>query len=370
MEKLDLEGNPLGVKGVPPIVKSLKQNKNLNSFTFANCNLNEKSTMLLSQMLARNNNIYHLDLSNNKLGGAGIMQLLKGLARNKSIRFFDISNTSFSSKAAITIMKWLASSYQVRGLKLGGNTLGVNFGANIAKYLGSNTGIAILDLSDGNLGSKATTSICEVLKENRSLRQLILTGNPISKEGSANLAESLRFNSTIKKLGLGRTGIAKAGLIALGKTLQTNRVLLQIDLSGCKDMADVEVTAVWSETLKESVIEDLDVSSIPFGPSSLTTLFNGVNASTSMKKLCLNKIKLGKQGYEQLQKLLLVNERLVQLSVQDTACNAAMFEEFLQPLAKNTALRELDMRNNGKEIDRTNWTPVLNKRNIHFLVLV
>ena len=89
-----------------------------------------------------------------------------------------------------------------------------------------------------------------------------------------------------------------------------------------------------------------------------------------LSRLCLNKIKLGKQGYEQLQKLLLVNERLVQLSVQDTACNAAMFEEFLQPLAKNTALRELDMRNNGKEIDRTNWTPVLNKRNIHFLVLV
>eukprot|EP01104_Vermistella_antarctica_P015519 TRINITY_DN5114_c0_g1_i1.p1 TRINITY_DN5114_c0_g1~~TRINITY_DN5114_c0_g1_i1.p1 ORF type:complete len:1148 (+),score=346.07 TRINITY_DN5114_c0_g1_i1:316-3759(+) len=367
IERLDLEGNPIGFRGVSKIVKSMKHNPVLTSLNFSRCGLNEKVSMFMQRMFAANNKIVHINLSHNKVGDTGMATMVVGMFRNKSLRYLDFSNTGMGAKGGSSLMKWLSGSYQVRGYNIAGNSIGTSGGNLIAKYLGQPNGLVVLNLKGCNIGAKATGGILEQIKTNKSIRTLNLAENPIDKKGQAVLGELFRFNSTLKRVDVSHCGLATATLTQMAQTLRNNRSLNAIGLGGHKNMNEVSVIQDWTPSLKESSLNEIDLSGCGLTAASLNHLADGINLG-EITVLTIDHNKMNPASLDAITAMLSNNTDLQTLNMQHCDLSPDLFTHFLKGNCdKNTTLQRLDVTHNS--LLGRDWTPALNSNRAHCEVL-
>lgn len=173
---------------------------------FHQCNFDEKTWKLFTEVLKDNNSLYYLKIQgvyndNSCFSKFGVDLLFDAIEKNNSIYHLYFLNCNFGNEDAKKLFESLKENKKIKHLVLDGN--------NIEKY-------GIISLSN-------------LLKKNRNIEELFLYNNKIQDDELEELSNSLKSNNVIKYIDLSNNQISDKGAKFFFETMKEND-LLEISL--------------------------------------------------------------------------------------------------------------------------------------------
>ena len=158
LAKVILSHNRLGSQGASLIFSAIARSQSITHLILFDCDISERASEALSDMLSRNKRLRHLNLSWNRLRTRGVARMFEGLRENS------------------TLLELLLSWNGCRA---------VPAFASMAAAIGcASCSLIKLDLANNRINASAAVVLASGVQRNNSLRELILDSNPIGQEGS------------------------------------------------------------------------------------------------------------------------------------------------------------------------------------------
>jgi hypothetical protein len=319
-----------------PILTSLRDHPLLQTLRLRGSvvDLTGLETLLLSE----NSKITELDICRYYYEGppmTGLTRVLRALARRAALTKIRLHSYPLSRDGARLLRLALYKMPSLQSLVLTGVTLGSAGLAELAPALYRNTSIKVLNLSDNELGSTESARLLrDVLRHNKTMTALDLSRNAFGQAAGAVecIADGLGSNSTLLKIDLSRCALGDDDISMLAQTLGTT--LQKVALS--ENYIGFTGVGVLLETMEHNShhITDLELRDNPIGNEGASLLARalGFNALPNLTRLSLHDCDVGNHGFMELVLALEQNTALAQLELRQ---NYAISEMAFLALAKS-----------------------------------
>lgn len=102
IQYLKLDHNPFGSEGLNALLKGIHTNEYLKLISLTYCNLDEKCSRPLFEMLIYSKGkVEELYLGGNKFRNEGVIMILKGVSANKSLKKLSLADNQFNEDQAV-----------------------------------------------------------------------------------------------------------------------------------------------------------------------------------------------------------------------------------------------------------------------------
>lgn len=173
--EFDFRGYPINNLELQKLCSLLK-NRRVGELYLSNCDLNNMSLIIISDLLSYNTEISTLYLSNNKLDRIGITALSIGLSSNRYLSRLNLSACEIGDDISV-----------------------------LMKSLRNNNVLKELNISENNIREMGMKSIGEMLQYNNQLTNLEIDGNLMTDETVNFIAEGIKQNNTLEYIFLGHS---------------------------------------------------------------------------------------------------------------------------------------------------------------------
>jgi hypothetical protein len=173
LTKVTLSHNRLGSQGCGMLFSAMGRNQSITHLILFDCDISERASSELSDMLSRNKRLRLLNLSWNRLRTRGVARLFEGLRDNSTLLELYLAWNGCRGAAAF---------------------------ASMAATIGTpNCSLIKLDLANNRINAAAAVVLANGLGRNDSLHELTLDSNPIGQEGSRAIISAIE-NATKRNL--------------------------------------------------------------------------------------------------------------------------------------------------------------------------
>ena len=230
LRALSLHNNSIGVEGAAALVELLRTNHTLVNLDLWQCDIDsDVACQLASVVLCTNDTLQKLNLDNNPIGVKGATAFAEMLRTNCTIVSLWLSDCDITSDVACQLASALCANDTLQDLSLRDNPIGFKGAAAFSDMLKINHTLVSLDLGGCNIDSNAACQLANSLCTNNTLRQLWLNWNPIGDKGAAAVADMLLKNKSLKFLNLGfGVSIGEEGIQKLIDSMTHNKTVTRL----------------------------------------------------------------------------------------------------------------------------------------------
>ncbi|OAF68961.1 Leucine-rich repeat-containing protein [Intoshia linei] len=265
--------------------------------------LSGKACVAMTKALEINNRIEKMDLQGNCIDIKGISQLSYTLRDNISLHDLNVSENLFGDLGCKHLFNNLKINKSIVILDLSGNNLTDNIGESLYELLHNNSTLRFLYLKNNKLEKESIYWIKEALLHNESLKILDLSWNLMRKSTCPYLAEIIRENYGLKELNLAMNGLAE-GVASFGEALKRNQSLIELNLH--TNRINSKTFQMLSNGLTENdVLRSLLVSYNDISPESVFYMLQSLNKNdkTEMEYVNLSTSFINEDGKEVYEKI-------------------------------------------------------------------
>lgn len=234
IEKLDISGNKeMGINGMKAFSKGIIENKTLKDLNLGANLFDVEMTLEMVKGLKQNESVTSFSLNSNKLmkkeGFEAISLLIK---ETKSLKKIDLRLTDIEDDSLDTLVDGIIGS-KLESLRISQN-LKLKSGKNLSKLLSNHT-LKELYFGGVSIDSRAIEEICEGLSKTKNLTLLDLSENKqMGEEGIKKLSETLSNITSLTTLDLNQINLSeKSASVLFGKL---KIPLKTINLFGNRDL--------------------------------------------------------------------------------------------------------------------------------------
>ncbi len=205
-------------------------------------------------------------------------------------------------------------------------------------------GLKVLNISQSTITH--VRALAGALADRSTLETLDLSGCDIRKNDAALLAEALNTNSTLRVLDLSGCSVQTEGASALAISLARNTGLTELNLSCCEILLEDICVALRDSLTKNKTLEILTLSQSKFvGCKGINLLTEALAVNSTLTTLDISGCRVGHQGTQELQSLLVDGKSLqvLILADNDLSCPKMGTYHFPQGLKQNGSLRSLSI---------------------------
>jgi arsenate reductase-like glutaredoxin family protein len=328
-------------------------------------------------------NIIHGDDQNSRSNkiSSGLILLLNSLINSKNISFLHITFNAYHnihSKGYCPADSGNATGGEITNYHYTNRTADAQ---EIEPLIVSNPylkkiEITIAEYYPGRI--ELAKTFLNIIGHHQTLEEVSLNDSIVSSPD--NLVELLSTNQTIKKIIFTPLLISDEYLIALADTLATHLSLTSVSFRGNTKIGDPGIEALSEALKKNTILEELDLSSIKInlqGATALSTMLavnttltrlhlqsantygtagiedGGVEAlsealkkNTTLEELDLSNVRISTQAATALSAMLAVNTTLTRLHLQSANIDDTGMEILASGLEKNKGLKYIDLTGN------------------------
>ena len=259
LQKLRLDGNPIGSGGAVEVIKALC-GSGVKKLWLYNTGIREPDCEALCELLKSSHSLQDLYIHRNNLSSESVASIITGLSHNSSLTTLIISNSHFSktnvdslasilkdhskctltelwlqdchisSEGAVELAAALCKNTTLEHLNLSDNPIGehVEGVTAVANMLVENKTLTELNLRDCHISSEGAVELADALCKNSTLKRLYLDGNPIGVEGASSMSDMLQHNTSLEELWLRDDSVGEEGVRQLINSLKHNQTLRQL----------------------------------------------------------------------------------------------------------------------------------------------
>ena len=219
---------------VPCLEEEEIKTENLQIFSLECCKLKGKSMGTIKKIVNQSPSLWLLDLSGNPIGCEGAKVIADTLKEKNGLTMLGLADIFIENEG----MQAIAEALRHPNAK----------------------NLSVLDLSSCN-GYRNLEALSEVLKTHTNLQYLYLNYLTLttSNKDIKSLSEALKSNTTLTSLGLVNSDINDAGATYLAEALRLNSNLVQLDLSGNKEITPQGALALWEGLKNNTTLTELDL---------------------------------------------------------------------------------------------------------------
>eukprot|EP01117_Protostelium_nocturnum_P012403 TRINITY_DN4578_c0_g1_i3.p1 TRINITY_DN4578_c0_g1~~TRINITY_DN4578_c0_g1_i3.p1 ORF type:complete len:1470 (-),score=651.05 TRINITY_DN4578_c0_g1_i3:52-4461(-) len=347
VEKLDISGLSLGVKGAQDFQSFLERNRSITNLIAANNSLETRGTTILMNAISKLPNFQYLDISRNGLDSQIVEPIckfvvqhesFKGISvgynklkdehtvaltqalnrkRDKAIKQVDFSGTGCSNATLKELTQFIQANPQFESLSLADIELGAKFVAHLGTAV-LNTNIhyiRYINFSNCKIPSKALKEFFKGFNGNRKLESLNLSGNTIKKKSGAMLAQFLSNASQMKSLILIECELVKSVLLAILEAAKGHNGLEQLDLSSNPDLSSSDVVReIESVFIHNKKLNEFNIARGDISPNGMISIISSLS-STNISRINIAGNKAGK-SLKKLGEILNSNPKISALNLK------------------------------------------------------
>mmetsp|Transcript_7733 Transcript_7733/g.20094 ORF Transcript_7733/g.20094 Transcript_7733/m.20094 type:complete len:1081 (-) Transcript_7733:319-3561(-) len=147
LTSLNLEKNPIGPQGAPPLGRALKQNQALKTLLVGSCDLLDKGSSEIFLCLAKNAALTELDVSSNTVGNEGGENLAHCLTFNSTLENISLANNKIGEVGGEHLAKALSKNVSMRYLNLRNNYLQNRSAGKLAEAIKTAGNVIWIDIA-------------------------------------------------------------------------------------------------------------------------------------------------------------------------------------------------------------------------------
>ena len=390
LKVLDLSCNDLQESGCRIIFKVIQNLSVLSSLKLSSCNVINKATDELVNVLLHNTLLQELDLSYNAISALDAVKILKGMKSCTHLKSMNISHYSISDEAADKLATVLLHNRLLQEFYLSNNNISTLDAIKIFKGMKNITHLEIIHVSHNNITNQAADELATVLLHNVCLRELDLSynnlstsdaviifsqmktflkletinisHNPITDEAANSLAIVLSGNINLRTLNISFNYLGNEGCMNILNGMKTNIYLKNLNISRNK-ITHEAANSITTFMSQNTNLEVLDISYNELHTPGAIKIFQSIKNSSNLTKLNITHNMITNEATEHIINLLCNNNKLKELNLSHNntletdlitkliAAKATEFNDVINEKAVNrisiiiTNLRELDLSN-------------------------
>ena len=297
--------------------QGLRTNTTLEVLVLQDCNLDEKSTIMLANGLQFNNHLQVLVMKDNvDITPIAAEKLFRALARGGGnlVRLNYSNNSLFEDRGYKRALFWLSNmlcvTTSLKRLDLADTMLQSLQPLSVG--LKANTTLRSLNLKWSTFEDEPNRFFWqEWLSLNGTLQSLILAQCGIDEELAVYLADGLAVNTSLTHLDLSSNEFQASGCCAIAQAVKSNKKLRILDL-GWNQLDDGVGPDIADMIQYNTSLTVLSLSNNPLGEQTLDHIAGAMKKNRSIKTLLLEQCEFGDNGWLKCMEMLLVNNSLTQ----------------------------------------------------------
>eukprot|EP00758_Cryptobia_borreli_P002573 Tbor_TRINITY_DN3130_c0_g1::TRINITY_DN3130_c0_g1_i1::g.14704::m.14704 len=287
-------------------VETVVEKFEMENVVLDHAGLGDRGTQALAEALKINQIITSLSLANNFITSIGAEYLISSLYHNNTITVLDLSDNQLGR--------------HVSASPLGG------IGSILKPLLSKSSNLLELSLRGNKIGDIDIEYICEGLMDNHSLQKLDISYNNVRFRGADAIAKMLQNNYELVDLNLGWNQLCATGCSVIlndGLTNNNNMKRFNISWNGLDDSSGT----VLGRIIRESNIEEIDLSHNRLGPTGAAAIAAGIAGTSTLTSLNLDDNPLQDSGCTAIVASLKGNDTVKCVRLLHTRCGKAAIRE-------------------------------------------